>query len=342
MKALMISSTGQLELKELSIPDIGENEILVHMRACGICGTDLEKVHGESITPPVLGHEVAGEVERAGSDVRTLKEGDRVVVHHHISCRRCYYCKNGRETLCEAYPKSNLDPCGFAEFFRVQETLVDGCTVYKLPESMSFDEGSQVEPTACCIRALRRVGVKAGDSAAVFGVGPAGLTHVQLLELYGIVPVFAIDLLENRRQIAIKLGADLAINPIKEDPGKIILKETSGLGVDHAIVATGNPKAVEQAFSSVRKGGKIILFGAPARGSSFSLDASRLFLHEIGLESSYSTSETEMRMALDLIASGRIKPSLMITHRFPLKQAVEGFKVAETGSETVKVIIQNA
>jgi L-iditol 2-dehydrogenase len=341
MKAAVIGGKGIVELRDLETPAIGAGEILVHMRCCGVCGTDVEKVHGEHITPPILGHEVAGEVERVGANVQGFERGGRVVVHHHISCRSCFYCKNDLETLCEAYPKNNLDPCGFAEYFRVPETLVRGGTIYTIPDSMSFEEGSQVEPTACCIRALRKAGIKAGDSVAVFGVGPIGLTHMQLLKLYGAAPIFAVDVITNRRHIASKLGADMTLDPVSDDVPQAISLVTDGRGVDYAIVATGNIKAIEAASSSVRKGGKVVLFGSPARGSLFSLDVSQLFLREVGFQSSYSTSETEMHIALDLIGSKRIDPTQTITHRVPLGQIREALKLAEDGHESVKVVVEN-
>ncbi|MGD0176886.1 MAG: zinc-dependent dehydrogenase [Candidatus Bathyarchaeia archaeon] len=341
MKAAVISGKGTVELKESPTPKIGPGDLLVHMRACGVCGTDLEKIHGEHITPPILGHEVAGDIMEIGRGVQGFQKSDRVLVHHHVSCRSCFYCKNGLETLCEAYPKSNLDPCGFADYFRVPSTLVEGGTVYRLPDSMSYDEGSQVEPTACCIRALRKAGVNAGNSVAIFGVGPVGLMHLQLAKTYGAAPIIAIDVLENRRNFAAKLGADEALNPTTDDIPTVVSSKTNGLGVDYAIVATGNLRAIEQAFSSVRKGGKVVLFGAPPRGAHLSLDVSRLFLREIKFESSYSTSETEMRMALDLIEKKRINPSKLITHRFPLARALEAFRLAEKGEGAVKVVVEN-
>src|SRR3989304_586391 len=341
MKAAVIAGKGIVELRDMPTPTIGAGEILVNMRCCGICGTDIEKVHGEHITPPILGHEVAGEVEELGKGVQALSRGDRVTVHHHISCRGCYYCKNGLETLCEAYPKSNLDPCGFAEYFRVPETLVKGGTVFKLPPSMTYDEGSQVEPTACCIRALRRTCVKAGESVAVFGVGPVGLTHVQLLKLYGAGPIYAIDVIDHRRNMAAKIGADVTLDPVTDDVPKPISDGTNGRGSDVAIVATGNPKAIQQAIVSVRKGGRAVPYGSPLQGTLVSLDASQLFLREIGFQSSYSTSEAEMRMALNLIGTGRIRPSLLITHRVPLERVAEAMSLAESGMEAVKVIVQN-
>jgi L-iditol 2-dehydrogenase len=341
VKAAVISGKGIVELVESAIPKIGPGDILVHMRACGVCGTDLEKIHGEHITPPILGHEVAGDIVEIGDHVQGFWKGDRVLVHHHISCRSCFYCKNGFETLCEAFPKSNLDPCGFADYFRVPSTLVDGGTVHRLPDSMSYEEGSQVEPTACCIRALRKAGVKAGNSVAIFGQGPVGLTHLQLAQMYGATPIVAIDILENRRELAASLGADKTLNPTTDDVPWQISSMTHGLGADYAIVATGSSKAIEQALRSVRKGGAVMLFGAPARGAQLSVDTSRLFLHEIKFESSYSTSETEMVMALGLIEKKRINPSKLITHRLPLEKTLDAFNLAETGSDAVKVLVEN-
>jgi L-iditol 2-dehydrogenase len=341
MKALAIKGGSTVELRDVPVPTIGDSELLVRMRTCGICGTDIEKMHGEHVTPPILGHEVAGEIEQVGAHVEGFKKGDRIVVHHHVSCRSCLYCKNGLETLCEAYPKSNLDPCGFAEYFRVPETLVRGRTVYPIPSSVSFEEGSQVEPTACCVRALGKAGIRAGNSVAILGVGPVGLMHLQLLKLYGATPIYAVDILENRRRMAERFGADFTLDATNESDLKIILESADGHGVDYVIVATGNAKAIQQAFLLVRKGGHIVLFGAPARGALMSLDVGDFFLREISFRSSYSTSETEMRIALDLITQKRIAPAQMITHRLPLEEAVDAFRLAQDGKEAVKVVVTN-
>ncbi len=341
MKAVVLSGSGTVKLTDLPTPEIASDEILVHMHACGVCGTDIEKIHAQNITPPILGHEVAGQIERVGGLVQVFRGGDRVLVHHHVSCGTCFFCKNGLETLCEAYPKSNLDPCGFAEYFRVPATLVRGGTVYRLPDSMSYEDGSQVEPTACCIRALRKAGVAAGKSVAVFGVGPVGLIHVQLTKAFGAAPVFAIDPIQSRREIAARLGADDALDPASDKVYEAITSMTEGLGVDLAIVATASVRAVEQAINSTRKGGRVILFGAPPRGAQLSLDLSRLFLREITIQSSYSTSETEMKMALEFIKNKRINPTKLITHRLPLVKALEAFRIAEKGSDAIKVIVEN-
>ena len=341
MKAALIQGKGVVTLEDVPKPEVGSNELLVRMRACGICGTDLEKLHGEHITPPVLGHEVAGVVEEAGKEVRDINVGDRVAVHHHISCGNCVLCKDGFETLCDAFPKSNLHPCGLAEFFRVPASLVEGGTVYKLPNSLSFEKGSLIEPTACCVRALRKINVTEGRSAVVFGVGPVGLTHIQLLKSFGITPLYAVDVIKSRREFARKLGAEMAFDPTTDDVPEEVLLLTSGLGVDYAIIATANVKALEQGFRTVRKGGTVLLFGAPARGASASFDLSSLFLREVKFMSSYSTSETEMGVALNLIEKNRIDPSILISHRLPLSQAIEALSVADKGVNAVKVIVEN-
>jgi len=341
LKAAVIQQTGTLALQEFPIPTINETEILVEMRACGICGTDLEKVNGHAMTAPVLGHEVAGVVERLGESVRGIEVGQRVVVHHHVSCGSCYYCKNSLETVCEAYPKCNFDPCGFAEYFRVSESLVKGGAVHSIVPELNFESASQVEPTACCIRGLKKVGIVTGDSAAVFGLGPVGLTIVELLRLYGVAPVFAIDVIEKRRNLAVSVGASYTFDPRKDDVPNLIVAETER-GVDCAVVATGNLKAIEQGLQSVRKGGKVLLFGAPARGAQLTFDVSRVWIREINFLSSYSASELDMQVALDLIQQRRISPSAAITHRFPLSQIADAFQVAGVAEDAGKVIVENS
>ena len=341
LKAALIVGKGLVRLQDMPTPRIGPGELLVGMRACGLCGTDLEKVHGDSITPPVLGHEVAGVIEQVGAGIDGLRVGDRVAVHHHISCGHCYLCKNGFETLCDDYPKSNLDPCGLAESFRVPEQLVNGGTVHRLPDSMTFEEASQAEPVACCIRGLGKVGAKFGSTVAIFGMGPVGLSHLQLLKCFGASRIYAIDVIKKRREYALKMGADLTFDPVTDDAPKTISLLTDGLGVDLVVVATANLKALEAAFDTVRKGGTVLQFGAPTRGSLFTLDMCKMFLREVRFQSSYSTSEAEMRMALEFIASKRVRPSEIVTDRLPLSSTVEALALADRAADAVKVIVEN-
>lgn len=310
------------------------------MKVCGICGTDLEKLHGVRVTPPVLGHEVAGDIEEVGSEVKNYSKGDRVAVHHHVPCHTCYYCLRGDETLCQEFPKSNLDPCGFAEYFRVPETNVSKGAVFRLPDGMSYEEAALAEPTGCCIRGLDRLGIRKEDSALIIGAGPAGLTFVRLLQAFGTRFIVATDMIESRLKWAEKFGAHRRFNAADSNLHRHILNATEDRGADNVIVASGNVKAIEASFPLVRKGGKILLFGIPPQRSIFSCEASSLFIREIKLIPSYSTTENEIKRALEIMGSGSIRLTDMITHRFDLSEIADAFRTADDAQSSLKVMVR--
>ena len=339
MKAALVDSQGQLRLANVERPQIGRRDLLVKMKVCGICGTDLEKLHGVRVTPPILGHEVAGTIEQVGEGVENYSSGDRVVVHHHVSCQTCYYCLRGDQTLCQEFPKSNLDPCGFAEYFQVPETNVAKGAVFKLPDSMSYEEAALAEPTGCCIRGLDRLGIQQEDSVLIIGAGPAGLTYIQLLRAFGARLIIAMDIIESRVKWAKQFGADEALNATERDLRRQVLDTTEDRGVDNVIVASGSVKAIQSAFSLVRKGGRILLFGIPAQGTMFEFDASSLFIREIKLIPSYSTTENEIGRALEMMERKMVRLTGMITHRFSLSDIVNAFRAADDAQSSLKVMI---
>ena len=339
MKAALVDSQGRLQLANVDRPQIGRGELLVKMKVCGICGTDLEKSHGVRVTPPVLGHEVAGDIEEVGSEVSGYSKGDRVTVHHHVPCHTCYHCLRGDYTLCQEFPKSNLDPCGFAEYFRVPETNVSKGAVFRLPDGMSYEEAALAEPTGCCIRGIDKLGVQSPDSTLMIGAGPAGLTYVRLLRALGAGFIVATDMIESRAKWARKFGADQAFNAADANLHRQILDATEGRGVDNVVVASGNVKAIEASFQFVRKGGKILLFGIPPEGSVFSYDASNLFIREIKLIPSYSTTENEIQRALEMMETGMIRLTDLITHRFHLSEIAEAFRTADDARLSLKVMV---
>ncbi len=339
LKAALVDSQGRLQLANVDTPRIGRGELLLKMKACGICGTDLEKLHGVRVTPPVLGHEVAGDIEEVGSDVRGYSKGDRVAVHHHVPCNTCYYCLHGDHTLCQEFPKSNLDPCGFAEYFRVPATNVSKGAVFRLLDGMSYEEAALAEPTGCCIRGMDRLGIRKEDSTLIVGAGPAGLSYVQLLRAFGAGLIIATDMIESRVKWARKFGADQAFNAAAADLNKRILDATEGRGVDNVVVASGNVKAIQASFPLVRKGGKILLFGIPPEGSVFACDASGVFIREIKLIPSYSTTENEIKRALEMMEAGMICLTDMITHRFHLSEIAEALRIADDAQSSLKVMV---
>ncbi len=338
MQACLLKEPGRVLLEDVATPALHQGEVLVRLQASGICGTDLEKIQGGYGPGGILGHEVSGTVEKTAEGVKGLQQGDRVVAHHHVPCYNCYLCKRGDYTMCDKFKKTNLDPCGFAELFRVPETNVSKGAVIPLPKQVGFEEGALIEPTACCIRALRTAKAQPHESALIVGLGPTGLTQVQLLRHMNASKIVGSDIVKVRRNMARRMGADLVLNPLEQDvPGEV--KRETSTGVDLAVVATGNPKALNQAFTSVRKGGRILLFGAPAQGASFNLDVSQLFSRQVSMITSYSCVETDIHEALRLASEKALDLTSMITHQFPLRDAVAALQFAGTSQDAVKTLI---
>jgi len=339
MKAAILRGPDDVRLEETLVPQIGRGEILVRMVACGVCGTDTEKLRGQWVTPPVLGHEVVGQIAQVGEGVQGFEIGDRVFVHHHVPDYTCHYCQKGNYTMCESFPRTNLDPCGFAEYFRVPEPNVRLGAVLRLPEEVSYEEGVLIEPFGCCIRGLTKCRIDPGDSVLVIGAGPIGLMHIHLLKIFGAGTTIASDLIDWRLQTALKFGANYIVNPQRDDPAKRVQEWTGGIGPDLVVVAVGNAKAIQQGMDLVRKGGTVCIFGIPSPKDMLLYDASRLFIREISIIPSYSTSELETNMALKLILAKKINAIQFITHRFNLEQIKEALQFTAEKKDSIKVIV---
>jgi len=338
MLACFLEAPRKVAVKDVPIPKLAAGDILIRMEASGICGTDLEKIEGQLGPGGILGHEVSGTIEKVADNVTEHKPGERVVAHHHVPCYQCADCFNGNYTLCNEFKRTNIDPCGFAEYFRVPQYNIARGAVIPLPPELSFEESAMIEPTACCIRAIRRAHVKQSDSVLVVGLGPTGLTQIQLLRNTTTGRIIGSDIIESRLKLGRKLGADETINALTEDVPSHVRKMTKD-GVDLAIVSTGNEKALSQAFSSVRKGGRILLFGAPSHGASYPLNVSELFSRQITLLSSYSCVEAEMEEAIRLVSEKRLDLKSLITDRFKIRDAEKAMEFAKTSKTAIKTII---
>lgn len=341
MKAVFVKGQSAVSVDEVKVPEIASaGDVLVKMRACGLCGSDLEKIYGEyGMTSGRLGHEPAGQVLAAGKSVMGFAPGDRVFVHHHVACYSCHYCRHGDHTMCPAYQTSNINPCGLAEQFLVPEWNVSRAGLIKLPDNISYDEASLIEPLACCIRAWKKCNFQKGDDVAVLGAGPAGLMHVLLAQAYEAREVFVIDINNFRLEFARKYGVE-TFNPVTDqDLVNKIRSATEGRGVDVCVVATGSMKAFLQSLDLTRKGGKIVLFGVPAKGSQVSYDMSRLYSNEHSIIPSYAASEIETNEALKLIAEKRVDMATLITHRFDITKAADAVKCAHEAKDAMKVIV---
>ncbi|MCX8201051.1 MAG: zinc-binding dehydrogenase [Candidatus Caldarchaeum sp.] len=337
MKAVSVRAGGGVEIRETSVPEIREGELLIEMKACGIDGTDLEKAFGKPLTPPMLGHEVVGIVAESSAD--GFRKGERVFVHHHVSCGACYYCLHGSPTMCPLFLKTSIEPCGFAEFFRVPKTNVERGAVLKLPENIDWLEAVFIEPAACVLRALKRSGFKAGDSISIVGAGPTGAIFIVVAKSLGAGVVAVADLSRYRLAKAVEAGAHAAVDPSTNDFPKTCRDLTDGRGVDIGVLATPAAKPLSMALQSIRKGGTLCFFGAPEKGDKTEVDFSSLFIEEKNIVTTYSTTEAETNTILNLLAMGRFSLKTLITHVYSLEEAETAFQTARDVSKSLKVVL---
>lgn len=339
MKAVFVTNPSKVAVRDVDLSSPGAGEILVKMSACGICGSDIEKVYGKYGQPSMkLGHEPAGTVISVGSGVGDLKPGDRVFTHHHVPCYSCHYCLRGSETMCPTYYNTNLSPCGLSEEYVVPAWNLAHGGVLKIPDSMSFNEAAMIEPLACCARLWNHVNTEQGDSLAVFGAGSTGIMHMMMAKSLGYESVFSLDMNRFRLDFAGRLGAVpiSASDPLRKDT---ILSQTSGRGVDLAIVATGNLGAFQDAIDVVRKGGTVIMFGVPSKGSTIQLDMSIVYSKEITVRTSYAATDRDTKKALDLINSKTVDVRQLITHEYTLSDSQKAFDHARAGTDAMKIVI---
>lgn len=340
MNAAFVTGPSRITIKDIDCPRPGTGEIRVKMDACGICGSDIEKVFGKYGQPSMrLGHEPAGTITELGSGVSGFDIGDRVFTHHHVPCYSCHLCKNGSETMCPKYYETNLAPCGLAQEYIVPEWNVSHGGVLKLPESMSFEEAAMIEPLACCIRSWNKIPKGANKSIAVLGAGPTGLMHVMLAQSFGFEDIFCQDVNRFRLDFAKKLGITESIDATDPAKNNIILTHTSGLGVDAAIVATGSLAAFQDAINMVRKGGTVVMFGVPSKGAAINLDMSTIYSKEISIVTSYAASDIDTVKAMEIISSNDIKVKDLITHKYDLSDSQAAFEHARDGTDAMKIVI---
>ena len=344
MKAAIVKSDSNIEIKNMIKPSLGPDDILVKMHACGICGSDVEKVFGKYGQASMkLGHEPAGTITEIGSEILDFSVGDRVFTHHHVACYSddCHECNHGNETMCKKYSESNLEPCGLADEYVVPGWNVKHGGVLKIPDNMSFEEAAMIEPLACCIRSWNKFTHKTNDSAAILGVGPTGIMHALLAKFYGLKEVFCLDLNDYRLDFAQKLET-ITIHSDDPTASEIIKSNLQHpFGVDVVIVATGNLKALQDAVTFVRKGGTIVMFGVPSKGANVDLDMSKIYSKGVTIVNSYAASDVDTTHALDLILNKQIDVSQLITHKYNLQECQQAFVHAKSGDNAMKIIISN-
>ena len=336
----MYYGNNDVHVEETQEPKIGPGELLVKIMASGICGTDVVEWYRRNKIPLVLGHEIAGEIVETGNGVKRYKVGDRVSASHHVPCNTCRYCLTGHHTVCDTLRKTNFNPGGFAEFLRIPAINVEKEGVYLLPEKVSFEEATFIEPLACVLRGQKQAGYKKGQTVLIIGSGISGLLHIQLAKSRLFGRIIATEVNDYRLKMASRFGADQTIRADDDVPRRVKDFNDNRLA-DLVILCTGAGPAIEQALKSVDRGGTILFFASTEEGLTFQLSVNEFFWkNEVTLTSSYAANPKEHMEALELIRSRKVNVKDMITHRLSLDEIQKGFKLVSEAKESIKVIIE--
>ncbi len=338
MKCAMYYNNKDIRVEEIPIPKIKSDELLVKMHACGICGSDVLEWYRIKKAPVVLGHEMTGEIVEVGKKVKGYEEGDRVFVSHHVPCNTCRYCLDGHYTVCDTLRNTNYDPGGFAEFIRIPQINVDR-GVFLLPDEISYEEGTFIEPLACVLRGQKTTRLQPGQAVFIIGGGITGLLHIKLAKALGASSVVVTDINKRRLVFAEKFGARAGI--LANDNTIERLKEINNGRLAHVvIVATGALEAISMAWKAIDRGGTILLFAPTEPGVDIPVPLFDLWHDGLTITTSYAGSPSDITEAIELIKSKTIPVKDMITHRFPLARAGEGFSLVEKAQDSMKVIIE--
>ena len=362
MRAVVYRGANDLRLETLPVPRIQANEILVRVGVCGVCPTDIKKIHYGTVPPPrVFGHETAGRVVRKGALVRGFQVGDRVALHHHVPCLDCHACRHRAFAQCSQYKRTGItagfEPAGggYAEYVRVMPFVLPG--VVKIPGRNSLLEGAMLEPVNTVLKAVKRLMLVKGDTVLVAGQGPIGLMFTRLLALRGI-SVLATDLLKPRLALAARLGAKRVFQVQPEHSGNgsaksssgplddlrvVVERFTRGRGLDAAVIAVPSNAVVRQAQTLVRGAGHVLLFSHTRRGDAASLDLAAICVDEKDLVGSYSADFTLQKEVANLIFSRKLDVRQLITHEFPLEQTAAAVDLAAHPTpQSLKVVVSQA
>ena len=333
MKISIWHNNNDIRLEEVPRPVPGPEEMLVKVHSCGICGSDIVEWYRLPRAPLVQGHEIGGEVVETGGSLKKYKTGDRVFIAPKVPCMKCRYCENGHLPVCSNV-KERL-PGGFAQFILVPETLIESGT-YLLPENISYDQSTFIEPLACVVRAQLLARVRENQTIMVMGSGMSGLLHVKLAKAKNC-RVIAVDINEDKLKIARRFGADMALAP--ED-----LSQQAAAGnmekADVVMLCTSALPAIEQAWKWVDKGGAVVFFAVPDTDKKVIVPVNDLWTREILILTSYYCGPPDIVESMELLANGTIETDDMITHRLPLKDTAKGFAFVADGEESIKVIIR--
>ena len=341
MRAAVYRGPNDLRVETVPVPRLGAGDLLVKVAACGVCPTDIKKIHYGTVPPPrIFGHETAGTIVRVGARVRGFTVGARVALHHHVPCLDCHACRHRAFAQCEQYKRTGItagfEPAGggFAEYVRVLPFVLPG--VVKIPAKNSFEEGALLEPVNTVLKAVKRLTLLPGDNVLVAGQGPIGLMFTRLLQLRGM-NVLATDLMEARLKLAKQFGARWASNPSSK-----FQVPNSALPLSAAVLAVPSDAALTQAMQLIRGAGQVLLFAHTKRGALTELDLASICVDEKDLVGSYSADFTLQREVARLVFSRQLDVRPLITHRFPLAETAAAVELASHPTpDSLKILVSH-
>lgn len=338
MQTAVYYNNHDVRVQEVPVPQIGEDEALLKVMASGICGSDVIEWYRVPKAPIVLGHEATGVIEKVGSKVSSLKVDDRVFVSHHVPCYKCRYCQRGNHTACHTLHTTNYYPGGFSQYVRIPKINIEH-GIYKLPDNMSFEEGTFIEPLACVSRGQRLTGLQKNDSLLIIGSGISGILHAQLAKFKGVQNIVVADINPYRLELAKKFGANHALDAKDNLPTKL-KGVNDGRLADQVVVCTGATSAALTALDCVESGGTILFFAVPDPSVKLPVPINQFWRNEITMRTSYGAAPNDLEDSMRALATGRLNVKEMITHRLPLSEAQEGFRLMAEAGQSLKVILE--
>src|SRR4030042_6289376 len=335
MKVSKLYSFNDIRIEDIPVPEIGPGDALIKTKASGICSGDVMPWYIEKKAPLVLGHEPSGEIVEVGSDFPSFKRGDRVFTHHHAPCFACRHCNRGDYVQCDTWKNTSIVPGGISEYILIPKINLENDTL-TLPDTLSYEDGTLIEPLACVIKGMKRARVKHGDTVLVTGLGFMGVLNGIIAKKYGAGKIIGADMVSYRLDRAIALGFDSVIDVSKVNVAEALMEITSGRMAELVIVCPNSVSAISDGLSAIGEGGTLIMFAPVKPDERLTINPNELYFGDINIVTSYSCGPTDTADALEMIEEDVVRADKLITHRFPVEKTAEAFKLTAEAKNSLK------
>jgi L-iditol 2-dehydrogenase len=338
MKVAKLYSFNDIRIEDIPIPEVGPKDALLKTKASGICSGDVMPWYIEKKAPLVLGHEPAGEIVEVGSNVTSFSAGDRVFVHHHAPCLTCRFCKRGDYVQCETWKNTRIIPGGISEYILIPEINLEKDTL-NLPDNLSYEDGTVVEPLACVIKGFKKAQIRQDDIVLVIGLGFMGILNGIVAKRYGAGKVIGADRVPYRLERATTLGFDNVIDISRSKIKEALNEITGGNMAEFVIVCPNSVDAMKDGILSIGAGGTLLMFAPAKPDERLTINPNELYFKDISIVTSYSCGPTDTIDALEIIKEGTVRAEKLVTHRFPIDKTAEAFKLTAEAKDSLKIII---